>query len=139
MLCQVHAVVVADMLPCILQMNYNNKNNLMGALLVAGFDQHKGGQVTGPQIELRVAAAGSSSWRPYMLSAAVLTPMTASSDHKQPKPAVLVHDSEKTLRYLSCYISFCRMYRCRQLGSNHLCAGIWDTYRGHDSRGDVGY
>lgn len=28
-----------------LQMNYNNKNALMGALLVAGFDQHKGGQV----------------------------------------------------------------------------------------------
>lgn len=28
-----------------LQMNYNNKNMLMGALLVAGFDKHSGGQV----------------------------------------------------------------------------------------------
>jgi hypothetical protein len=26
-------------------MNYNNKNMLVGALLVAGFDKHNGGQV----------------------------------------------------------------------------------------------
>lgn len=28
-----------------LQMNYNNKNMLVGALLVAGYDEHNGGQV----------------------------------------------------------------------------------------------
>lgn len=27
------------------QMNYNNKNMLVGALLVAGYDEHSGGQV----------------------------------------------------------------------------------------------
>ncbi len=30
-----------------LQMNYNNKNMLVGALLVAGYDKHNGGQVRG--------------------------------------------------------------------------------------------
>jgi hypothetical protein len=28
-----------------LQMNYNNKNMLVGAMIVAGYDKHSGGQV----------------------------------------------------------------------------------------------
>jgi hypothetical protein len=31
----------------LLQMNYNNKNNLVGAMIVAGYDKHNGGQVSG--------------------------------------------------------------------------------------------
>jgi hypothetical protein len=30
---------------CPLQMNYNNKNNLVGAMIVAGYDAQAGGQV----------------------------------------------------------------------------------------------
>jgi hypothetical protein len=40
--CYVYAATSAALL---LQMNYNNKNNLVGALLVAGYDKHNGGQV----------------------------------------------------------------------------------------------
>lgn len=29
------------------QMNYNNKDNLVGALIIAGYDSHNGGQVFG--------------------------------------------------------------------------------------------
>lgn len=30
-----------------MQMNYNNKDNLVGALIIAGYDSHNGGQVFG--------------------------------------------------------------------------------------------
>lgn len=32
---------------CHAQMNYNNKDHLVGALIIAGYDSHKGGQVYG--------------------------------------------------------------------------------------------
>ncbi len=32
-------------LPLISQMNYQNKDHLIGALIIAGFDDQKGGQV----------------------------------------------------------------------------------------------
>jgi hypothetical protein len=40
-----NVVSVLTHLLLLLQMNYNNKNNLVGALLVAGYDKHNGGQV----------------------------------------------------------------------------------------------
>lgn len=35
---------------CWLQMNYQNKDALMGAMIVAGYDKHEGGQVYGVPI-----------------------------------------------------------------------------------------
>lgn len=34
-------------LGCVLQMNYQNKDALVGAMIIAGFDKHEGGQVFG--------------------------------------------------------------------------------------------
>jgi 20S proteasome subunit beta 1 len=39
---------VLNMLPA--QINYNNKDNLVGAMIVAGWDKHKGGQLFGVPI-----------------------------------------------------------------------------------------
>jgi hypothetical protein len=53
--CPVYHLMCAPLPPLLLlllllplQMNYNNKNNLVGAMIVAGYDKHNGGQVSEP-------------------------------------------------------------------------------------------
>jgi hypothetical protein len=59
--CRVFAAPSAMLLPLpLLQMNYNNKNNLVGALLVAGYDKHNGGQVQAACIKSSNSNSNSS-------------------------------------------------------------------------------